>query len=389
MLRYTARQWLMIGFRAVAKLRINLKGVHRVRKTLADGTSVEYHYAWRGGPRIWDKSKSYGPNTIEYVEAYRYATAARTVTKGTFQDIIDEFFASSEYAKLGERTKKDHWGNVARKGGIEEEFGKAPIAAFEDKRIRQEILRWRDKFTSGTGDNLMSTMQRIISFAHERGLLSEHYLLRIKKQAKSNRASIVWTQAEIDLMVKCAPRYVGRILVAAIETGLRPGDLQMLKRSDFEKSNSSDGRIILKTRKSRGKNFASVPVSRRMADLIAELPHDQERIIVAADGRNFENSDSMGRAITEWRDRLGIRKELRLYDARGTAVTRLLRAGCNLTELASHMGWGYQHAAQMVEKYAALDSDMTDGVLEKLERRAQLDAELKDTGAQVADGRKM
>ena len=159
-----------------------------------------------------------------------------------------------------------------------------------------------------------------------------------------------------------------------METGLRPGDLQILKRSDFETSNRNDGRIILKTRKSRGKNYASIPVTCRLAALIAELPEDQERIIVAADGKNFTNSDSMGRAISEWRDRLGIRRELRLYDARGTAVTRLLRAGCTLTELATHMGWSYQHAAQMVEKYAALDVDMTDGVLEKVERRERLDA---------------
>jgi integrase len=368
----------MIGSPVVARLRVHLKGIHRVRKVLADGTLVEYHYAWRGGPRIWDKSMAYGQNSIEYVEAFRHATMARTVTKGTFQDIIDEFFASSDFAKLGDRTKKDHWNSVARDNGIEAEFGKAPIQAFEDKRIRAEILRWRDKFASGTGDHLMATMQRIISFAHERGLLSDHYLLRIKKQTKSNRASIIWTQPEIDLFVNGAPRYAGRILIAAVETGLRPGDLQRLSRSDFERSNITDGRIVLKTRKSRGKNYASVPVSRRMAALIAELPYDQERIIVASDGRNFENSDSMGRAISEWRDRLGIRKELRLYDARGTAVTRLLRAGCTLTELASHMGWGYQHAAQMVEKYAALDPDMTDGVLEKVERRERLDAEKND-----------
>lgn len=364
----------MTGFRVVARIRVHLKGIHRVRKTLADGTSAEYHYAWRGGPRIWDKSMAYGKNSIEYVEAFRHATVARTVTKDMFQDIINEFFQSTDFAKLGERTRKDHWKNVARPGGIEEEFGKAPIQAFEDKRIRAEILRWRDKFTAGTGDNLMATMQRIISFANQRGLLSEHHLLRIQKQTKSNRASIVWTQPEIDQFVKGAPRYAGRILVAAVETGLRPGDLQLLSRSDLERTKGAHGRIILNTRKSRGKNYASIPVTRRLAALIAELPDDQERIIVASDGRVFKNSDSLGRAISEWRDRLGIRRELRLYDARGTAVTRLVRAGCTLTELATHMGWSYQHAAQMVEKYAALDPDMSDGVLEKVERREQLDA---------------
>lgn len=321
---------------------------------------------------------AYRQNSTEYVEAFRHATMARTVTKGTFQDIIDEFFNSSDFKDLAERTKKDHRGNVARKGGIEEEFGKAPIQAFEDKRIKEEILRWRDKFTSGTGDNMIATLQRIISFANDRGLLAEHYLLKINKKSKSNRAEIVWTRKEVDLMVDQAPRYVGFILIAAVETGLRPGNLRLLSRSDCRKLNRNDSRIAMMTQKSNGKNIASIPVSWRMAQILEELPADQERIVVAGDGQVFKNADSLGRAISEWRDRLGIRKELRLYDARGTAATRLLRAGCNMAEIAAHMGWGIQYAAQMVERYAALDPDMTDGVLDKVERLERLDAEYDD-----------
>ena len=33
-------------------MRVNLKGIHAVRKKLAGGREVIYHYAWRGGPRI-------------------------------------------------------------------------------------------------------------------------------------------------------------------------------------------------------------------------------------------------------------------------------------------------------------------------------------------------
>lgn len=351
-----------------------MKGIHCVRKILADGSSVEYHYAWRGGPRIWDKLKDFGINSIEYVEAFRAACNVQSEARGTFQEIIDAFFASAEFANLGERTQKDHWNNVARKEGIEAEFGKAPIQAFEDTRIRNQILTWRDKFAIGTGDRLMSTMQRIISFAFDRSLLKEHRLLRLKKARKSNRAHIIWKQAEIDKMLEGAPYYVSRILIAAVETGLRPGDLQTLSRSDFENTSSGNGRILLRTKKSRQDRYASIPVTKRLAALIAELPHDQDRIIVASDGQNFQNSDTMGRVVSEWRDLLGIRKELRLYDARGTAATRLVRAGCTLTELAVHMGWSLQYAALMLEKYAALDPDMTDDVLEKVEIRENRDA---------------
>lgn len=35
-------------------------------------------------------------------------------------------------------------------------------------------------------------------------------------------------------------------------------------------------------------------------------------------------------------------------------------------ELASHMGWSFQHASQMLERYAALDPEMSDGILRKV-----------------------
>ena len=33
-------------------MRVNLKGINRITKRLADGSSVTYYYAWKGGPRL-------------------------------------------------------------------------------------------------------------------------------------------------------------------------------------------------------------------------------------------------------------------------------------------------------------------------------------------------
>lgn len=349
----------------MGRIRIVLKGIHRVRKRLAGGGTAEYHYAWRGGLRFWDNSMPFGIHSIEYVEAHKAATAIRIETAGTFSEVIEEFLGSREFAGLSERTRKDHRTNIVRNGGIEAEFGRAPTSAFGDSRIRTEILRWRDRHTAGTGDNMMATMQRIISFAHKRNILTEHHLLNLEKRAKSNRAGIIWTQGEIDVFIAGAPRFASRILVAAVETGFRPGDLQVLSRRHFEKTRSANGRIVVPTKKSNGQNFATVPVTNRMAALVAELPADQDRILLTGEGIPFGTTGNLGRTVSEWRDTLGIRRELKLYDARGTAVTRLVRAGCTLTEMAAHMGWGFQHASAMVEKYARLDPDMTDGILEK------------------------
>jgi hypothetical protein len=110
-------------------------------------------------------------------------------------------------------------------------------------------------------------------------------------------------------------------------------------------------------------------VTPQMAKLIAETPEGQERFIVNSDRKPFSRANSLGQVVHEWRDKLGIRKALHLYDARGNAVTRLLRAGCTIAELSSHMGWSVAHAADMVQRYAALDADMTDGIQDKVEKK--------------------
>lgn len=355
----------------MGKFRVKVKGVHRVRKRLADGRTMEYHYAWRGGPKFWDSSMPFGKHTLDYAGALKDRLMERRDPGDSFQSLINAFFDSTDFRRLAPRTQRDHKINVSRPGGIEEKYGKVPLKVFDDVRIRQNVLKWRDTFSDGTGDNIFATLQRILSFGLDRGILQHHHLLKVRKKVKKNRAEIVWTPDELETFIAGAPAYVGRILRVAVETGLRPGDIQVLKRSHIETTGNGNRRLLMRTRKSRGRNFASVPVTERLAELIKEIPEDQEHLVLNSDGEPFKTSEALGSAVSQWRDELGLRKELRLYDARGTAATRLVRAGCNLSELATHMGWSLAHAAAMLERYAALDPDMSDGILEKVKREEE------------------
>ncbi|MFW2543817.1 hypothetical protein ACN2XU_14320 [Primorskyibacter sp. 2E107] len=59
---------------------------------------------------------------------------------------------------------------------------------------------------------------------------------------------------------------------------------------------------------------------------------------------------------------------------RGTAATELLCAGCSLNEIAVTMGWGLRHAANIIEKYAAVVPEIADEGLDKLnEQRRKCD----------------
>lgn len=148
---------------------------------------------------------------------------------------------------------------------------------------------------------------------------------------------------------------------------MRPGDLVRLSRAHIEPT-PGGRRIRIKTNK-RGKS-AFVPVSQTMAEVIDSTPAGRLLILTNASGGPLtEHRASEG--VRQWRDKADLTPDrlgydLRLYDAQGTAATRLLRAGLSLSQIAGCMGWSLRTAAAMIERYAQVSPGETDGVLSLL-----------------------
>lgn len=349
-------------------VRVNLKGIHRVKVRLADGQTREYHYAWRGkgAPRFWDSASGVKIGSPQYLAALTDCTPRAAASKGLFRAAILAFIESQEFASLAPRTRSDMLKSIRHaKTGIDAKFGGAPVAAFNDPRIRASALEWRDSIGGKVGDDRIRHLQRIVSFAIDRRVVQQHHLRDIKSAYKSNRSEIFWTPSDIDAFKSGAPDHVWRILAVALETGLRPGDLLLLSREHVHRT-PHGRRIVIWTQKR--KRMASIPVTDAMAVLIDATPVGQERLIVNKAGRPYQHENYLGDAVSSWRDRLGIRSEVRLYDARGTAATRLLEAGADLKEIATHMGWSIKHASEVIERYVALSPAMSDSLAQKLKQ---------------------
>ncbi|WP_181164728.1 tyrosine-type recombinase/integrase [Amaricoccus solimangrovi] len=344
-----------------------MTGINRVRKRLASGEVREYHFAWRGkgAPLFWRSDSGIGIGSAEYVAAWKAAIPAKPMAaQGKFRELILGYLGGPEFNGLAARTRADIEASIRHpKNGIDTEFGAAPIPAFNDPRIRREVLDWRDRIGGKVGDTRVDHLQAIVGWAHDRGRLTANHLLRIKAVYKANRAEIFWTSDEIAAFEAGAPHAVARILIAATETGLRPGDLLLLERAHIHPT-PKGRRIVLWTRK-RGR-LVSIPVTDRMGALIDATPEGRERILVNQGGEPYRHENYLGDAVSAWRDRLKMRRELRLYDARGTAATRLLEAGADLREIATAMGWSVAHASQVIERYVALHPGMTDALGAKL-----------------------
>ena len=206
-------------------------------------------------------------------------------------------------------------------------------------------------------------LRRLVSWAIARGRIEAYHFKGGTAFYESDRADVAWTEPEFAKIEEHAPEHIWRALRAACETGLRPGDLVRLSAVHVQMT-PKGRRIQIRTAKKR--RMASISVTRKMAAIIDAAPKGTT-VLTDRDGRPWEPK-RLAHAVTYWRDRLGLRKELRFYDARGSACTRLIFAGASLGEVAAVMGWSVKTAAQMIEVYATLDPGLADSVLVKREQ---------------------
>lgn len=340
--------------------------VHRVKAKLADGTPM-YYFSLRGrrGTGFY-QSQNRLPRDPDFHAAYVAAMEdAKPYRNGNLtRTLIDDYIGSPQFRRLKPRTRNDYRKWLDR---FDAEFGPDPIAMFSEWEAKEEVNKWRDnwKHSAKQYDYCGTVVSIFLNWTVERGKLRQHYC-SFKKVYKADRAAIIWTQEHIDKFLEVAPDNVGRVLIAATETGLRPQDLVQLRRFNVDKLESGNRRLRIPTRK-RGV-FAHIPVTAKMAGIVDTALEGQEYILTNPSGKPWTERYASQR-ISHWKNKAGLTEEalgysLHMHDCRGTATTKLLEAGADAIQLATVFGWNLRYATQMVEVYAVVGGDKTDKILE-------------------------
>lgn len=342
------------------------KGVHRVRRVTAGGPKYHF-YAWRGGPSFW-ASGSREPKEPEFLVAFAEKIKAKLLNGYMTPQMVDDFLDSTAMPK-GKRTQADY-----RKWALRfaDEFSDDPAKLWENPKSRGELNEWRAKWKNSPKqhDYAGTVAVRILNWARDEGKIAAHYCDRLHRIYSVDRAEIVWTDADQRAFKEVAPHWVQRVMTLACETGLRPADLIRLTRTSLQ---NVEGVERFRVRTQKKGRVAHIPLTPELRQLIDETPED--RLLLLVNDRNKPLSRaSASRAIARYRDRISDQLSdptLRLQDTRGTAATRLLRAGLGLNQIANHMGWSLRYAAAVIEHYAAVSPAESAEVLDLLQREKQ------------------
>jgi integrase len=335
-------------------MRVHLKGIHRVRVKLASGAMAEYHYAWRGGPRLVGE-----PGSPEFLASYTAAHASRREPdRSTFHAVIAGYKASQDFAGLKPRTKQDYLQLIAR---IEQDFGDLPLAALEDARVTRDFLEWRDGMAHSPrqADYAWMVLMRLLSWARARGLTLYRPPERVERLYHADRSEKIWTEQNVAAFMAVASEPLQRALVLALETGQRQGDLLVLPWSAY------DGTWI-RLRQSKTGRAVNIPVTRRLRAVLENTPRTATVILTNKRGIPWQPN----RFRKAWGDatRNAEIADRTFHDLRGTAVTRLAEAECSAAEIAAITGHSMRDVGAILDKYLARTGTLALAAIAKLER---------------------
>lgn len=352
--------------------RVRLKGLNQITKKRADGSRVTYWYAWKGGPRLPGS-----PGSPEFMAAYNAAVAERRAPKtDTLRSLAILYKQSPEFDALGDTTKREwtRWLDVIMDDSDAPlAIGGLPFAALDDRRVKAEILAWRDQWADRPrkADYGIQVLSRVLSWGLDRGLLALNAAAGIKQLYASNRADQIWTADEISRYTTAAKSpEVGFIVRLACLTGLRREDLASLCWSHI-----GDLAIVMATKKSRGRKTAVIPLLDDAKALLDEIRAQQRRrhaelsekaarkkrpapvecLTVLSNTRGKPWSlDGLEHQVVDAKAEAKVDKHL--HDARGTFATRLRKAGLTAAEIADILGWEEERVQRLLATYVDRDS---------------------------------
>lgn len=321
---------------------MRLKGVHRVKKRLADGTVTHYHYAWRGGPRLHAE-----PGTPEFIREFEAAFAERSApANGTINALITEYKQSAEFQNLSTATRREYLKYLDMIG---DKFGTAKFAAFEDKRIRKHIRSWRDGMSSKPrkADYALAVLRALLTFGMENGDIAANHARGFHRLHSADRSDIIWEPEDIEKFCAVASPALQRAFHIARLTGLRREDLVKIPWT-------ADKGSYLEWKTGKGRRYnrtVIIPIVPALRTVMGPKASNGAMQIVMGDKGRPLSPSGLSTAVDRAKRKAGVDK--RWHDLRGNAATALCIAGLDDREVAEIVGWTEDDVAKIRRKYVS------------------------------------
>jgi integrase len=254
----------------------------------------------------------------------------REKRKVKFKEFSDMFIEN--YSKVNKESWKDDQERLQWVKGLFGEVALNEISPMHIERLKSRKLE--EGVTRTTVNHYLKTLRRMFNIAINWGYADKNPVRGIRfyseKDAQRDR---VLTEGEEDRLLGAASGSLRSILIVALNTGMRKGEILQLKWQDIDLEN----RIILVKKTKSGKP-RTLPINSRLLDELIRLKNrsrnSQYLFTNSSTGRQLKTIRKSFDAALQAANIQG----LRFHDLRRTFGSRLALAGVDLNRIKELLG---------------------------------------------------
>jgi integrase len=195
----------------------------------------------------------------------------------------------------------------------------------EVKRLTRNTARdyreWRKQvkpaIADATVNRALSVLRHILYWAVDESLIESNPMARVPLAQERRLKRPVMSVAEEEAVLAVLPEYLRRIVIAALDTGMRRGEILKQRWEDIDLA-----RKVLCVTRSKTAGVREIPLSTRLQDLLSDDPKPEGAVFTRyGKSLNWIRKGWLGAL-----KRSGLR-HFRFHDLRHTFNTRMMEAG--------------------------------------------------------------
>jgi len=241
------------------------------------------------------------------------------------------------------------------------------IKLFGDKKLSEITIKDIDDYkelrlkqvTPGTVNRELQVLRHLFNQAaswdkfFNKNPVSESGLLSLNNQVER-----ILTYEEEQRLLTASPAHFKAILICALNTGMRKGEIITLKWSNVDFNNNL---ITIDHENNKSKRTKRIPINSTLRQLLLEQKlksRGNEHVFLNSKNEPYTRQDSLNRVFERVKKLANI-MGLRFHDLRHTAATRMIENGANIVAVSKILG---HSDIKTTMRYAHPDETLIDAV---------------------------
>ena len=298
--------------------------------------------------------------------------------KPPLEEIAFKEFAD-QYLELYSKQNKRSWRRDQQSlKELKAFFRGETLQSLDPQKIESFKAKRRTEVCDGSTNRELACLKTLLNKAIEWGKLEKNPAAGVKKLKEPPPRDRVLTPEEGRRLIRAANPNLQPILILALGTAMRRGEILRLKWTDLDFA-----RGLISIRISKSGRARQVPMSKAVAEILQSLPRRCEYLFPYKDtgepmkevGNSFETACRRAKMNPDDPKDPGI-TGLRFHDLRRTAATWMRRAGADLLLISRILG---HSSLLMTQKYLCEDPGDVSHAFQKIGEIIDLTRQEVDT----------